>query len=391
VKAAIGLILYKRHNAACKVHKTRLSAKAKRFWMECDCQIWIVGRLPSGVVPRQATGCADVKQAEAVRTALTNQHAKRAKGDSIQGPTMAECAEKYIASRRHELGEKTIGQHRLLLDRLGKFCESRNALYMRELTVDLLETFKTEGLPANMADTSKATAVSKLRCFLRTAYRRDWITESLVDKVTAHRAVYEQKEPYTDEELELILNEADKLDGGTHGYAAHPRTFRLLLELMVETGMRVGDAVRFDPKALTRGKHLWIYTFVQQKRKRTDQPKSLEAYLSDRLKAAIDECDWLSQKKPFLYGSFKNDAYLGNEVYYRMQSIGARCGVEDCRPHRLRDTFAVRKLLSGFQLDDVARLLGHSSVKVTETYYAKWGSSRKRRLEGLVAESLVNP
>jgi hypothetical protein len=99
---------------------------------------------------------------------------------------------------------------------------------MRNLTVDLLETFKTEGLPEDMADTSKATAVAKLRCFLRTAYRRDWISQSLVDKVTPHRAVYEQKEPYSDEsdeEVEKILAEALNLNGGTHGYAKHPKTF----------------------------------------------------------------------------------------------------------------------------------------------------------------------
>jgi integrase len=57
---------------------------------------------------------------------------------------------------------------------------------------------------------------------------------------------------------------------------------------------------------------------------------------------------------------------------------------------RLRDTFAVRKLLAGFQLEDVSRLLGHSSVKVTETYYAKWVPRRKLRLERLLAEPLVN-
>ena len=103
-------------------------------------------------------------EAEALRASLIAQ----AKDETIHGPTVAECAEKYIASRRHELGEKTIGQHRLLLDRLTKFCEARHAPYMRNLTVDLLETFKTEGLPKDMADTSKATAVAKLRCFLRT-------------------------------------------------------------------------------------------------------------------------------------------------------------------------------------------------------------------------------
>jgi hypothetical protein len=155
------------------------------------------------------------------------QQSKQKKGNAAHGPTIAECAEKYIASRRHELGDKTIGQHRLLLERLREFCEARNAVYMRNLTVDLLETFKTEGLPVAMADTSKATAVAKLRCFLRTAYRRDWITESLVDKVTAHRAVYEQKEPYSDEEIKKILDGALELNGGTHGYARYPRTFRL--------------------------------------------------------------------------------------------------------------------------------------------------------------------
>ncbi len=241
-----------------------------------------------------------------------------------------------------------------------------------------------------MADTSKATAVAKLRCFLRAAHRREWISQPLVDKVTAYPAVYDQKEPYSDEEVDKILDEALKLNGGTHAYAKHPQTFRVLLELMLETGMRVGDAIRFDPVLLVKGEHPWIYTYIPQKKKKTDKPKPLEAYLTDRLKTAIDACHWLSPKRPFFYGSSKNPAYLANEVYSRMQTIGKRCGVEDCRPHRLRDTFAVRKLLAGFQLDDVSRLLGHSSVKVTEMYYATWVHARKRRLERLLAESLVN-
>ena len=159
---------------------------------------------------------------------------------------------------------------------------------------------------------------------------------------------------------------------------------------MLETGMRVGDAIRFDPAWLIKGDHLWIYTFEPQKQKKTEELKSLDVYLSDRLKKAIDQCEWLSPRKPFEYGAFKNESYLSNEVYYRMQAIGERCGVEDCRPHRLRDTFAVRKLLAGFTLDDVSRLLGHSSVKVTETYYARWVRSRKLRLERAVAESLMH-
>lgn len=391
MKAHRGLVLYKRHNSTCTVNRSRIPAAKRRFWMDCDCQIWIVGRLATGeVVPRQPTGCTNLKQAEAVRAAHIAHFAKEAKADLVHGPTITECAAKYLDSRRHEIGDKTLGQHKLVLNRLMKFCESNNAIYMRDLSVDLLETFKTAGLPEDMANTSKATAVAKLRCFLRTAYRRDWIKESLREKVTSYRAVYEEKEPYSDEEVKKILDGALQLNGGTHGYAKHPNTFRLLLELMLETGMRVGDTIRYDPSVAVRGDHLWIYAFVPQKRKKTDQPKAMETYLTDRLKNAIDRCEWLSSKRPFLYGEFRNQTYLASEVYYRMQSIGGRCGVADCRPHRLRDTFAVRKLLGGFQLDNLARLLGHSSVKVTEMYYAKWVASRKRRLERMVAESFVN-
>jgi hypothetical protein len=74
---------------------------------------------------------------------------------------------------------------------------------MREITVDLFEMFKVDGLP-KLSDTSKSTAVAKLRCFLRDAYRRSWIAEPLVDKVKPHRAVYDQKEPYTDEEVKKL-------------------------------------------------------------------------------------------------------------------------------------------------------------------------------------------
>src|SRR5260370_37807255 len=141
---------------------------------------------------------------------------------------------------------------------------------------------------------------------------------------------------------------------------------------------------------VTRGALLGIHATLPQKHKKTEKPKPIEAYLSARLKYAIDATEWLSPKLPFHFGASKNPAYLANEVYERMQTLGARCGVSDCRPHRLRDTFAVRKLLAGFQLEDVSRLLGHSSVKVTETYYAKWVPIRKLLLERLLAESLVN-
>jgi integrase/recombinase XerD len=381
------LTLYRRHSKACHIHKTKLSAGGKRRYLDCDCPIWIYGNTEKGHIPRQSVGTSDLAVAEAQRQAIL----KKGESEIVHGPRLDDCIERFVASREHELGDKTAASYRFQLDRLLTYCAARGAHHMRDLTVDLLENFKLGGLPKDMADTTKQIVVAKVRCFLRTAFRRGWIEKALAEQVTGHAAVYEQKEPYSESEVELILTEAGKLNGGREGYASAPATFRLLLELMLATGLRVSDAIRYNPAHAYRGDSgLWIYSFSQRKRKRTKAPVQIEAYLSDSLKTAIDACVWLSKDRPFWYGSASAGYGLAYQVYDRMQGIGSRCGVADCRPHRLRDTFAVRKLLSGMQLDDVSRLLGHSSVKITETYYAKFVGSRKARLERLVAESLAH-
>ena len=76
-------------------------------------------------------------------------------------------------------------------------------------------------------------------------------------------------------------------------------------------------------------------------------------------------------------------------TWKRMSQIGLACGVADCRPHRLRDTFAVELLKKGTLLEDVSQLLGHSDVRVTQKYYSFWSLGRKRSLEDRLFQTLV--
>ena len=48
--------------------------------------------------------------------------------------------------------------------------------------------------------------------------------------------------------------------------------------------------------------------------------------------------------------------------------------------HMFRDTFAVEYLLAGMPLEEVSRLLGHSSVLITQKHYAPWVLERQQRL-----------
>ena len=57
---------------------------------------------------------------------------------------------------------------------------------------------------------------------------------------------------------------------------------------------------------------------------------------------------------------------------------------------RFRDTFAVSLLLKGVSLESVSKLLGHSSIKITERHYAPWVKARQEQLEAEV-RGIWNP
>jgi integrase len=378
------LTLYRRHGSDCRVHDLGLSPREIRHYTACDCPVWLVGTTDNERYPRQTLGTRDWAVAEAKLRAITADAADAA----VHGPTITDCIRRYLDAHAANVTDRVLVHYRRLLTRLEVFAHNQNKLFMSDLTVDLLEDFKVYVL-GSLKSTTRSIAVAKLKYFLRESYRRGWITEALAEKLKSVRPVYEQKKPYTPEEVRTILEEAERLGGV--GYASQPHTFRLLLELMVDTGLRVSDAVRYDPRRCTESKHLWVYSFEPQKQHKNHRARSAEVFLTPRLKLAIDGSAWLSQRYPFAYRAFDSSTNtLENNVYRLMQSIGERCGVADCRPHRLRDSFAVRMLLRGVPVDEVSRLLCHSSVTVTEKYYAPWVPSRRLRLEGLVSEALVD-
>ena len=63
----------------------------------------------------------------------------------------------------------------------------------------------------------------------------------------------------------------------------------------------------------------------------------------------------------------------------------------DFTPHCLRNTFAVDLLQKGVPIEEVSKLLGHSSIKTTEKSYSPWASSRQDRLDSLVTGSCRSP
>jgi len=239
------VVLYMRHSPGCEIRdNTRLSDAAKRRYRGCGCPIWVSGKTEKREFPRQTTGYRDWKEAEAWLAAELAVDVDQ----KIHGPLIDDCIERYLDARRDDLKSRTHDQHELLLTRLSDYALGRRVTHMDGLSVDLCEDFVTYGLK-HLASNSRATSVAKLNCFLKEAARRKWTGETL--KVRTLAASYEAGNPYADDEVDAILKAAGEFRGGTVGFASCGPTFRLLLEVMLQTGMR-GSAANVRPDARVR-------------------------------------------------------------------------------------------------------------------------------------------
>jgi integrase len=90
----------------------------------------------------------------------------------------------------------------------------------------------------------------------------------------------------------------------------------------------------------------------------------------------------------FFFWDGKRDEYLFSICMgQHVKKVFVAAGLDDgqhMKSHRLRDTFAVELLAKGVPLEEVSKLLGHTSIKTTEKHYAKWVKGRQDRLDSLV-------
>jgi integrase/recombinase XerD len=153
---------------------------------------------------------------------------------------------------------------------------------------------------------------------------------------------------------------------------------KAMLLLLRWSGLRLGDAARLERAKLSRDGELLLYM----------QKTGESVYVP--LPPDVVRC-LRTLKNPNPKYFFWNGTSAKESAVYRwwttLKAIFTAAGLPDAHPHMLRDTFAVELLLSGVPLDQVSKLLGHSSIKVTERHYAPFVSARQQQLRDSVRKA----
>lgn len=201
---------------------------------------------------------------------------------------------------------------------------------------------------------SKST-LDNIRRILSTFYAwledEDYIQKSQVRRIHKVKTTKVIKETFTDEPLEQLRNNC-----------SHPRD-RALLDLLVSTGIRVGELVHLNRTDINFVECECVVLGKGDKERPVYFDAKTKIHLEQYLESRID-----SNPAPFVtkYSPWRRLTIAGVESF--LQQLGANSDVKNVHPHKFRRTMATMAIEKGMPIEQVQKLLGHSKIDTTLHY-----------------------
>lgn len=161
----------------------------------------------------------------------------------------------------------------------------------------------------------------------------------------------EIKEPFTDEERELLF------------YHAKTKRDKALIEYLYSTGARVSELINTNRTDINLSKKEVKICGKGDKERVTYLNSKSIVYLRKYLQSRDDNNPALFVS---LYKPHNRLSIAGVESV--LKKIGKSAGVENVHPHRFRRTTATNALENGMELLYVADMLGHENINTTTIY-----------------------
>ena len=214
-----------------------------------------------------------------------------------------------------------------------------------------------------------------------------YVKAQMVKAIKIPRQEQFVKQIFTNEEITALF-EACKVPVKKYAFQLRDTA---ILALLLDTGIRASEL-----RTLTIGNVVFAsqpkddsyITVMGKGRKQREIPlgnrarRALHRYLREcRRGASKADVVFLSRYN----GMMSHEAL--KDIIERLQALSTLSEDVDVNPHKFRHTFSARFMMQGGDVYDLSRLLGHSSVSVTENYLKSLSSqqvrARKARLSVL--------
>jgi site-specific recombinase XerD len=268
-------------------------------------------------------------------------------------------ASTFLAPRSVEAAENALRQlARWLIDHT----EVRAVAQVRRNDI---EDFKVwlAAQPGNRADrlsaNTRAQRLRTLRMFFERILEWDW------PEAPARNPIIAGDIPTRPEPLPRFLEDRDAARLMAAARAEPDPRDRLVVELLVRTGLRAGELCNLDADSVVRiGEGHWLRVPVGKLR--NDRYVPLHPQLVEVLTTWTAENLEHIRRHRRLVADHRGtlDRHGVGRIVRR---VGRHAGVT-AHPHRLRHTLATQAINRGMRLEAIAALLGHRSMDMTLTY-----------------------
>ena len=253
---------------------------------------------------------------------------------------------KFISSKEIEgCSTRTLNYYK---DNITKMLDTIN-LPIDEITTEILRNYL-----ADYKSNSKAGMVTidnirrTLSSFFAWLENEDYIVKSPVRRIHKVKTTRKVKETLTDENLEKLRDTCSNVRD------------LAILELLISTGMRVGEITRLNMSDMNFQERSCIVLGKGNSEREVYFSAKSKMYIEKYLETRIDnnEALFVSLIKPY-----NRLGISGIEILIR--NLGKEANINKVHPHKFRRTMAIDK---GMPIEQVQKLLGHIKIDTTMEY-----------------------
>jgi integrase/recombinase XerD len=362
--------VYTRHRASC-------SHKKDRAWKTCSCPKWLLWH-HRGQMFRQSASTAKWDVAAQKARRIEDDFERAALGKpavSTEGVTLAATVRLFLIDREAQhLKPSTISKLTTIFEKqMLTWFTDLGVRHLRDITLPHLQGWRATWEDGPLASKKKQ---ERVRGFFWFCIRNKWITDNPALGLSSIKADVRPAVPFTKDEFLKIVQSCEQF-GKTEEQRVRLRAMVLLLRW---SGLAIRDAVTLERSALTDDDRL----ILRRAKTGVNVMLPLQPQVALMLRHMVKNPNaryffWSGNGLP---KSAVADWQRALRRLFKIADLKHPDGkMKRCHPHMFRHTFSVELLLAGVPIEDVARLLGHSSIKTTEKYYSSWVKARADRLE----------
>lgn len=246
-------------------------------------------------------------------------------------------------------------------------CSERTTTYYKEIIEKMVNTFDksvkqitTEDIRKYLSEYKEnsncnSVTIDNLRRVLSSFFSwledEDYIIKSPVRRIHRIKSAQVVKETFTDENIEKMRDECSNIRNLS------------LIELLISTGMRVGELVNLNIDDVNFEERSCIVLGKGNKQREVYFDARTKIHLLQYLNNRVDDnvALFVSMKKPYQRLSIS-----GIELIVR--KLGIETDINKVHPHKFRRTLATLAIDKGMPIEQVQKLLGHVKIETTMQY-----------------------